>query len=367
MRGVGHAETLHLQARRSRQAEMNSRTFGRLVFVRRISHVVFVAVSMLLTSCATGNSRSSAPYHSALYDVDVRPQGYNWHHVPSQHGSSAAYYARDRATNRTLYVGPDGIYYAFAHAPPITPQDLRSFWKPHDVPTHGTGAGPVALFAALGDSITYGLFASRLCARTPAPVLVASCRDGVAYADVVARRLPVGAFYQNLAISGEFTGDLRRDELRTLDVDATIVLLNIGRNDEMPNDAGPVRFRLAPWEAEYGRVIAAIRERAPHSKLIVANLPNYAYFPAYAGRARLWRDKVTRVANSMNSVINAYAKDGATVVDIRCAQLEYAPSGFADVGHPNDLGHAWLASLVSSAVANPRPPASRCPPFSEQP
>jgi lysophospholipase L1-like esterase len=330
------------------------------------------AICLLVGSAAsegcTGQGTSpAAPYRSALYDVDLKPRGYVWKRTLIGKGPLAAYYARDPATNRTLYVGPDGIYYSFPHAQPITPADLRSSWKPHDVPPHVSVPKAAVLFAALGDSITYGLFASRLCSRGTRAIAVSQCRSGLAYADSLARDLPPPALYQNLAISGEFTSGVRRDEVALLDEAATLVLLNIGRNDEMPNDYGPVRFDLSRWRAEYSVTIAAIRERAPGASLVVANVPNYAYFPAYSGRTRAWRDRVTTVANAMNATINSLAAEGAVVVDLRCTRRLYAAAGFADVGHPNDLGHAWIATTVRSAMTNRRRPLSRCPPFSEPP
>jgi hypothetical protein len=128
-----------------------------------------------------------------------------------------------------------------------------------------------------------------------------------------------------------------------------------------------VRFGLSLWRAEFERIVAAIRERAPRAKLIVANLPNYAYFPAYRQRPLQWRDNVTRVANSMNSTIDSLADQGVVVVDFRCARRLYAPAGLADVGHPNDRGHAWIASIVWTTIVNPVRPASACPPFTRQP
>lgn len=325
---------------------------------------VLAWIAVLSLGC---DGSHKGPYRSALFDADTRPHGYAWRRSSSGDRKVPAYYARDPITGHTLYVGPDGIYYSFSHAPPITPKDLQSYWAPRNFSGPAGTSPPSTLFAALGDSVTYGLFASRLCARGAQPIRVSGCSDGRAYADLIARRLPESSFYQNLAISGELTGGLRRDEVVQLDGNATLVFVNIGRNDEMPNAEGPVRFAFPTWAAEYGRAIAAIREQAPTTRLLVANLPNYAYFPAYRRRPRGWRDHVTQVANAMNRFINSYAGIGATIVDLRCTPQSYAADGLADVGHPNDRGHAMIAAVIWTAVQSPRLPSVSCPPFSAVP
>ena len=74
------------------------------------------------------------PARLSIFDEAHRPRGYRWkaHRIPRS--TAVEYYGTDPASGRTVYVGPDGIYYCFPHGPPITTADLHSYWDPHDAP-----------------------------------------------------------------------------------------------------------------------------------------------------------------------------------------------------------------------------------------
>ena len=71
------------------------------------------------------------PDRLSAYTYVTRPTGYHWRKQTSPDGQ-IVYYGVDPKTHWTVYVGPDGTYYTFPHAPPITPSDLGSLWDPHD-------------------------------------------------------------------------------------------------------------------------------------------------------------------------------------------------------------------------------------------
>jgi hypothetical protein len=74
------------------------------------------------------------PTRLSIFDEAHRPRGYHWSARPLARSGAVEYYGVDPSTGWTVYVGPDGVYYTFAHAPPITTEDLHSYWDPHDVP-----------------------------------------------------------------------------------------------------------------------------------------------------------------------------------------------------------------------------------------
>jgi hypothetical protein len=104
--------------------EMRKRSFGLL----RCLAIVAVA--------AVGGC--THPARLTIYDYSLRPAGYGWAPHRIAHTRSVEYYGVDPQSGRTVYVGPDGIYYTFAHPPPITTQDLRSYWDPHDAAVSGS-------------------------------------------------------------------------------------------------------------------------------------------------------------------------------------------------------------------------------------
>jgi hypothetical protein len=74
------------------------------------------------------------PARLGVYDNQSRPAGYHWVRHATRDPRFAEYYGTDPTNGWTVYVGPDGIYYTFAHAPPISTRDLHAYWKAHDAP-----------------------------------------------------------------------------------------------------------------------------------------------------------------------------------------------------------------------------------------
>jgi hypothetical protein len=94
----------------------------------------FAKIAAVLSICF-GPTSCGGPTRLSIFDYAHRPSGYHW--VPGRPhgpGSMTEYYGIDPASGWTVYVGPDGIYYTFAHRGPIEPGDLRSYWHPHDAP-----------------------------------------------------------------------------------------------------------------------------------------------------------------------------------------------------------------------------------------
>lgn len=70
----------------------------------------------------------------------TQPQSnFDYYHLPAGYGFTATtdpvtgdrvYYGVDPGDGKTVYVGPDSVFYKFAHAAPITTADLSSIWVP---------------------------------------------------------------------------------------------------------------------------------------------------------------------------------------------------------------------------------------------
>jgi hypothetical protein len=97
---------------------------------RRFGFVSAIATSACLLSAAA----CSHPARLTIFDYTMRPAGYHWAAHRIRASKDLEYYGVDPRNGWTVYVGPDGIYYTFSHAPPITERDLRSYWTPHDAP-----------------------------------------------------------------------------------------------------------------------------------------------------------------------------------------------------------------------------------------
>lgn len=82
-----------------------------------------------------GNAASTTPATSWTYTN--LPTGYAWQSQVYAPTGDTVYYGTVPASplyggtpGYTVYVGPDGVFYQFNHAPPIVPSDLNSIWIP---------------------------------------------------------------------------------------------------------------------------------------------------------------------------------------------------------------------------------------------
>lgn len=229
------------------------------------------------------------------------------------------------------------------------------------------------VLATLGDSITYGLKVTVSC-RPVEPV--APCLDGTAFPDVLARALlRSGPWrYQNLGLRGARTASLPSEEVPKLVPDATLVVVYVGRTDEIPIARGA--YSLDTWKEDFAYALAAIRERAPHARLIVATLVDAAYSPGLApggwdALPQILRTRVGEVADDMNAYVLSLPYD---IVDLRCDPKMYDASLLATEGieidpyHFGDRGDAYLAGrFYRVAVGRSDPRSTSCRPYTSVP
>jgi lysophospholipase L1-like esterase len=234
------------------------------------------------------------------------------------------------------------------------------------------------VYAALGDSITSGQFATRTIGTLHLKHFTTATLTGTSYADLVARHLSTtdGIDYQNLGLGGAFAFTVWDIEIPRIARNATIVTLFVGVNDEIIIagkgifTSGPfsVKATIGYWQTAIQKIIQGIREASPSARIIVANVPNLARYPAYQPKPPTGADSdlqhsLSDASYQMNQTINALAGKGITVVDLRCDPNVYRAQAFANEVHPNDLGYAYLAERFIAAINRPTTPRSSCPPF----
>ncbi|WP_157898684.1 SGNH/GDSL hydrolase family protein [Luteitalea pratensis] len=248
-------------------------------------------------------------------------------------------------------------------------------------PTPGTST-PVA-YTPLGASDAAGGGAS-----VPCLPLATSCRDSTGYVGLVQRRLSESRTVSllNLALPGgvlspdvEALGDdLGRNipgnflaHLAPLVPPATtLVTIFAGGNDTNTiasaigagrggtDPSGYLTQQVQGFARDYGRLIDAVRARAPGAFIVVMNTPNFGALPYMAGRPvedrRIVQDVSVRLTRE---AINPLASR-VPVVDLMCDARSYQPGMYsADGFHPNDQGHAYLSEVLLQAITTGSAPA----------
>lgn len=235
-------------------------------------------------------------------------------------------------------------------------------------------SAPVTTYVALGDSIAGGTFASHVLAPAVPTRFRAEQLDGTNYTALVARGLTSGGEIEhlNLGIPGAFAFTVWNEELPKVPARSTIVTLSIGVNDALviaqqgafSSGGLVIRPTLAYWQTAVRRLVDGIRAAAPRAKLVVANVPNLAFLPSRLDNPPSFRHDLAVVSDAMNETIDMLAREGVTVVDLRCDPQVYRADRFADSVHPNDAGYAHVAERFLDAIHTPKLPSDSCAPYS---
>jgi lysophospholipase L1-like esterase len=197
----------------------------------------------------------------------------------------------------------------------------------------GTAPAPAALrMTVLGDSLAFGTGAS-----DPKNALAFRV-----YRAILAQR--PGSEVTNDAIGGTRAADVTRLEVPQVEARTDLVLVIVGGND--------VVRRTSPGEfaTDYGRLLAAIRARAPHAVIVACGVPDVARSPLFADSYAT----TETLARTDDAAVRAATRTyGAAYVDLFSATKAEGtnPDFFSsDDFHPSDAGYAQLARVALPVV-----------------
>jgi len=119
---------------------------------------------------------------------------------------------------------------------------------------------------------------------------------------------------------------------------------------------------VAKFEADYLKIIAQVRAKAPATRIVVANIPNVRFFKEFKSVAL--QNTFGRVSIALDTFINNLAAtQNVAVVDLLCDPAIYLYGDLA--GQLNDSAHAQIArAFLASITGTAPPPAAACAPYS---
>ena len=257
----------------------------------------------------------------------------------------------------------------------------------------GPGPGPSPAsprYTALGASDAVGIGASVPC------VPFTDCPGGTGYVPRILRALrdqDPATRLTNMGLPGAvmslevqeignragigINNNFLRDEAPFVPPDTTLVTVFAGGNDAntlataldrgAAGGGDPNAFidaQVAAFAEDYAELIGIVRSRAPATRIVVLNLPNFAGLPFAVNRPlrdRQWLQRLsvgfaTRGANQLTAL-------NVSVVDLLCNPRSYLTSTYSSDGfHPNDTGYAYLAEEALRAITagSHPPPAATC-------
>jgi lysophospholipase L1-like esterase len=250
-------------------------------------------------------------------------------------------------------------------------------------------AAPVA-YSAIGASDALGTGSSAECL----PFI--DCPNGMGYVQIITRTLRAGrsVTLRNLAIPagvlsprlqdlgrqyGRFIpGNFLQAALPSVAGDTTLVTVFAGANDANAigdaieqgaggsNVGAYIDDQVRLFGAEYRQLTAGIRSRASQTRIVVANLPNFAGAPYSIDRYSLARRQglQTLSVRLTREAINTLTAEGVAVVDLMCDGRSYERGRYSSDGfHPSDAGYAFIAELMLRAINEASFPAPQndCP------
>lgn len=162
----------------------------------------------------------------------------------------------------------------------------------------------------------------------------------------LARKLPAGSRLIDLGVSGETLHRALTDELPiALDSHPDLVTIWLVVNDFN------ARVALPQYAADLETMLTALQKQT-HAHVVIANVPDLALLPAYAG---IQRAALSAEVDRWNAVIaRQAAAHGAILVDLLSTWKELAnhPNYVGSDGfHPSAAGYARLADIFYAVIA----------------
>ena len=258
-------------------------------------------------------------------------------------------------------------------------------------PTEPGPAGGPVYYTAIGASDAIGFGGSVPC------VPFTACPDGTGYVQILARRLGasgasvtlmnlgipaavIGPDIQAIGIQHgrDIPGNFIDQEMPFVPRNSTLVTIFAGGNDANaiatairdgaggPDPDGYMDRQIRAFGDDYATLVAGIWARAGSSRIVVANLPNFAGVPFTASFSLDEKRIMQKISVGFSTqVINPLVGQGIAVVDLLCDARMYQPSVYSSDGfHPNDTGYLYLAEEMLKAIDSPgtyQAPRSSCP------
>jgi lysophospholipase L1-like esterase len=144
----------------------------------------------------------------------------------------------------------------------------------------------------------------------------------------------------SLAVDGATTADVHADQVPRIPPAAEVVVVGVGVNDAV-RGRSPGRVQAAT-----GRLLTAVRERAPEAVVVLLTCPDLAGAP---GLPEVLRPVLGRSCRRVAAAQRAVAARLAVAVapaDGHLPAAAFGPDGF----HPGPLGVAVLADRVDAAL-----------------
>lgn len=242
-------------------------------------------------------------------------------------------------------------------------------------PTNPPAPSAPVYYTAIGASDANGVGSTVPC------VPFTPCEDGTGYVPVLARQLRTSrqVTLMNLGIPAsvlspaveavarqygrEVTGNFVDRQMPFVPRESTLVTIFGGGNDANAigdaleqgaagsDVAGYIERQARAFGADFDRLLAGVRGRAPQAFVILLNVPNMGALP-YAQRYPLAHRRVLQTLSvAFSREANRQAASGVAVLDIMCDSALYNAANFSRDGfHPNDAGYAYLATRLAGIV-----------------
>jgi lysophospholipase L1-like esterase len=217
----------------------------------------------------------------------------------------------------------------------------------------------------------------------------ADCPNGTGYVFVIARRLAVGRMFTltNLGFPAtviapdiqqigtrygrDIPGNFLEVEMPFVPPATTVVTIFAGGNDTNAiatavdrgaggaDPLGYIDTQIRAFAQDYVTLIEGIRRRAPSTRIVAANLPNFAGLPFTAAYTLERKQVMQKISVGFSTQgVNALTSRGVIIADLLCDPRSYLASNYSSDGfHPNDAGYVFLADVLLAAIEAATPPA----------
>jgi phosphatidylinositol alpha 1,6-mannosyltransferase len=187
-------------------------------------------------------------------------------------------------------------------------------------------------YVALGDSFTAGT----------------GCAPGESWADILAEAIAGGGglIYENLAVHGATSADVRRQVSRAIGLEPDLVTVVCGTNDLLLRSGD-----VDDYSRNLGSILHALTSSRPDAMIITATAPDRWEFLGLGPRTQARFEAELRALNTATRAVASLY--GAEILDVAGHPGLSRQENFAGDGlHPSALGHQRAAEGFRALVAD---------------